>query len=138
MFNAQLKRIAYDHEVHPNVNFSKYLLRDEYQHLYHVFKFYVAARECITILLARGKRLYAAYGPPLNFGLPSPERVDEILKEKRCDCLVLGGYHRKSIEDGRFYSLGAWQAQSREAEGSERGLRGALFVERKGVAYREF
>ena len=136
----QLKRIAYDHEVHPNVNFTKFLFSDEYQHLYHIFKFYTAAREGISIRSANGKTFYAAYGPTLNFEMPSTERVDEILKEKRCDCLVLGGYHRKSIRKEKFYSLGTWQAPTREMEESKRkvDLRGALIIDGKGISYKEF
>jgi UDP-2,3-diacylglucosamine pyrophosphatase LpxH len=135
----QLKRIAYDHEVHPNVNFTKFIFSDEYQHLYHIFKFYIAAREGISIRSAKGKMIYAAYGPTLNFEMPSIERVDEILKERRCDCLVLGGYHRKSIIKDRFFSLGAWQAPTRAMEGSKRevDLRGALFLDSRGVRYQK-
>jgi hypothetical protein len=138
--NEQLKRIAYDHEVHPNVNFTKFLFRDEYQHLYHIFKFYIAARESISIRSAKGKRLYAAYGPTLNFEMPSIERADEILKERRCDCLVLVGYHRKSIDKDRFYSLGTWRAPTREQEGSKReiDLRDALIIDGKGIVYKKF
>lgn len=139
MLADQLKRIAYDYEIHPNLDFARYLMWEfEYRPLYQIFKFYVAARDSITILTARGRRLYAAYGPSLNFGMPSPERVGEILKEKGCGCLVLGGYHRKAIRGRRFYSLGAWQVPAEDDKESKHDLRGALFLDEKGIAYREF
>jgi len=136
----QIRRIAYDYEIHPNQDFARYLLWEfEYRPLYQIFKFYVAAREeGITILTAKGRRLYAAYGPSLNFGMPSPERVGEILKEKGCGRLVLGGYHRMAIGGRRFYSLGAWQVPEEEDSESRHDLRGALFLDKKGLNYREF
>lgn len=137
--SEQLKRITYEYEINPNVHFFKYLMWDfEYQHLYHIYQFYAVAREGLTILTARGRRLYAAYGPSLNFGMPSPERVSEILEEKGRGCLVLGGYHRKAIGGRRFFSLGAWQAPEEKDNGSGHDLRGALFLDKKGLNYREF
>jgi len=139
LLTEHLKRIAYNDEVHPNVNFTKFLFRDEYQHLYPVFKYYIAAREEITIHLERGKRLYASYGPTLHFEMPSIDKVDELLKEKRCDCLVLGGYHRKTIRKDKFYSLGTWQVPTGEGEPKHGvDLRGALILDGNGISYKEF
>jgi len=144
-----LKRTTYAHEIDPNIRFSRYFVQEPDRYFYYVYKFYAIARQSISIRSAEGRTIYGAHGPLLSPRFPSSsqilealtsEQVEGLLKLNKCDCLVLGGYYRKIIQESSFYSLGGWQAQSEEQQrlDSIPDLKGALIVDSEGIRYKDF
>jgi len=144
-----LRQATYSHDIHPNIRFSRYLIQEPGYYSYYVYKFYVIAKQSVSIRLADEKTIYAAHGPLLSPKFPSSEiildglsteEVERLLKLNRCDYLVLGGYCKKIVREGKLYSLGAWQTQTTDQErlGLIPDLRGALVIDSEGIAYKEF
>ena len=144
-----IKRFPDHYNSQPNIHFSKYMEMDLDKHLFLIHKLYAIARDSIVVGLKNGETMYCAHGPlwpgmfptsaSLLEGLPS-DIINGMLKVNKCDIIVLGGYRKEIIQEGRLYSLASWRRETPEdiRLGLEPDLKGALIISEDKTEYRRY